>query len=63
MIDRNMKKGDLKALTGLSYSTISKLESGSNVNMSVIDNICTQLDCNVDDILEIVPNDKVSVNG
>ena len=33
MIDRDIKKGDLKRLTGLSYGTITKLENGDNVQM------------------------------
>lgn len=31
MIDRDIKKGDLKQLTGLSYGMLTKLENGDNV--------------------------------
>ena len=32
MIDRDMKKKELKQITGLSYTTISKLEKGENAD-------------------------------
>lgn len=33
LIDREMKKKDLQALTGLSYSTLQKLENSENVRI------------------------------
>ena len=53
MIDRDIKKKDLKDLTGLSYSSIAKLEKGYNVEMSVLDKICVGLECQLSDIAEI----------
>lgn len=53
MIDRNMKRKELKEKTGLSYATISKLEKGENVQMEVLDKICMKLDCQLSDIAEI----------
>ena len=55
LIDRNMKKKEFREVTGLSYSTISKLENGNNVTMSVIENICLNMNCVADDILEFIP--------
>ena len=52
MIDRDIKKKDLKQSTGLSYTTISKLEKGENV----LDKICCQLECQLNDIAEIIPD-------
>lgn len=54
LIDKNMKKKDFRAVTGLSYSTLYKLEKGENVNVEVIDRICTKLGCSVEEIMEIV---------
>ena len=39
MIDRDIKKKNLKEMTGLSYGTIAKLEKGNNVEISVLDKI------------------------
>ena len=53
MIDRNLKKKDLKKMTGLSYTTIAKLET---VRSDVLDKICCGLGCQLNDIAEIIPN-------
>lgn len=53
MIDREIKKKDLKEMTGLSYGTIAKLERGKNVEISVLEKICVTLKCQLSDIAEI----------
>ncbi len=53
MIDRDIKKKDLKEMTGLSYGTIAKLEKGNNVEISVLDKICVKLKCQLGDIAEV----------
>ena len=53
MIDKDIKKKDLKEMTGLSYGTIAKLEKGNNVEISVLDKICVKLRCQLSDIAEI----------
>ena len=54
MIDRDIKKKDLKDMTGLSQGTIAKLEKGHNVEISVLDKICVQLKCQLSDIAEVI---------
>ena len=54
MIDRDIKKKDLKDMTGLSYGTIAKLEKGHNVEIIVLDKICVQLKCQLSDIAEVM---------
>ena len=53
MIDKDMKKKDLIAKTGLSYATIGKLERGDNVQMEVLEKICRELKCQLSDIAEV----------
>lgn len=60
MIDRDIKKGDLKQLTGLSYGTLTKLENGDNVQMDVLEKICLKLGCQLSDIAEIFPDDRTT---
>ena len=50
-----MNKGDLKACTGLSNGTIAKMTNGETVTLTVIEKICKELNCNIGDIVEIVP--------
>ena len=60
-----MKKKELCELAGVSPSTISKMGRNEIVSMEVVAKICLKLNCTVDDILEILPDDsenKMSVN-
>lgn len=54
LIDKSMNKTDLKNATGLSQSTIAKLTNGENVNTDVLERICSALNCDVSDIVELV---------
>jgi DNA-binding Xre family transcriptional regulator len=62
LIDHDMKKKDLRDLTGISYSTMTKLENGENVMMDVAERICLKLNCQLSDIAEIIP-DSSPENG
>ena len=53
LIDRNMNKGDLKDKVGISFGTLAKMGKNEPVNQKVIDAICQELHCNVEDVLEI----------
>ena len=55
MIDKDLKKKDLIRMTGISYSTIRKLENGENMNVEVLEKICRALDCTFDEIVELLP--------
>lgn len=56
LIDRDMKKKDFRELTGISSNTVSKLANNENVTMEVIEKICVNMECMVDDILEFIPD-------
>ncbi|MFQ7289025.1 MAG: helix-turn-helix domain-containing protein [Lacrimispora saccharolytica] len=56
MIDKNMKKKDLRTLTGVSYSTLLKMENGEYVSLDVLDRICRSLHCQLSDIAEVLPD-------
>ena len=62
LIDRDMKKKDFRELTGISGNTVSKLANNENVTMEVIEKICVNMCCTVDDIVEIIP-DECTDNG
>ena len=53
LIDRDMKKKDFKELTGISQGTLNKLQNGGNVMVDVLERICLNMDCNIEDIMEI----------
>lgn len=56
LIDKSMKKTDLKNMVGLSQGTLAKLSKNEMVSMDVIVRICRTLDCTVDEILDIIPS-------
>ena len=55
LIDRDMKKKDLRIATGISPTTISKLSRNENVSTEILCKICTVLNCDVSDIMEMIP--------
>ena len=57
LIDRKMKKGELAAAAGVSGSSIAKLGRGENIKMDILVKICRALDCTIDEIMEILPNE------
>lgn len=56
LIDRKMMKKELCKLADVSPSTMSKMGRDEMVSMEVIAKICLKLNCTVDDILEILPD-------
>ena len=55
LIDKNMKKSDLRLATGISPNTLTKLSNNEYVSMEVLVKVCRALDCDFCDIMQIVP--------
>lgn len=58
LIDKEMKKSDLKEKVGISSASIAKLGKGENITTDVLLKICESLDCHIEDIMETVKEDK-----
>lgn len=58
LIDKDMKKKDLQSVAGISWSSVTKLSKGENVSMDVLIKICTALNCDVGDVMELLPDDN-----
>lgn len=58
MIDRDLKKKDLRELASIGNSTMTKPANDENVTMEVIAKICTALNCEMSDIVEILSDEK-----
>ena len=54
LIDKNMRKSDLKEKAGISSSSLAKLGKGDNITTDVLLRICEAMDCRIEDILETV---------
>ena len=59
LIDRDLLKKDLIAMSGISSSSVTKLGHNENVNTAVLIKICKALECDLSDICELVPEDTV----
>ncbi len=53
LIDKNMKKKDLREATGISTSSMAKLSKNENITTDVLLRICDALKCDITDIMEI----------
>ncbi|MCW6665277.1 helix-turn-helix transcriptional regulator [Aerococcaceae bacterium NML191219] len=58
LIDKNMYRKDLQELAGISAASIAKLGKGRNITTDVLLKICDALDCGIEDIMEIVKEEK-----
>ena len=58
LIDRGLKRTDLKDMCGISSASIAKLGKNENLTTTVLTKICTGLQCDVSDIMEIVDDEK-----
>ena len=56
LIDRDMKKKELKELSGIGNSTMTKLANNENVTVELMAKICNALNCSMDDVIEILPD-------
>jgi len=58
LIDKKMKKMHLRGLVGMGAATMAKLGKDELVSMDVIMRICDVLECDVGDIMEMIPDEK-----
>lgn len=54
LIDRGLKRTDLKDICKISSASIAKLGRNENLTTAVLQKICTGLECDVSDIMEMI---------
>lgn len=52
LIDKEISKGDFMDKCKMSSGTMQNLRDNMPVHLKVIERICLELDCNVEDVLE-----------
>ena len=52
LIDKNLKKKDLREIAGLSTNVIAKMGKNGDVSTEVLRKICVALECKVEDIVD-----------
>lgn len=58
LIDENMMKVDLRDQAGITTNALAKLGKNEHVNTQVLEKICNVLHCNIQDIMEFVPDEE-----
>lgn len=59
LIDRDMKKRDLQEMAGISSSSIAKLSKNNYVSMDVLVKVCTALNVDFADVIEILSDENI----
>ena len=54
LIDKDMTAVELREKTGIAPNTITKLRRNEEVSMSVLVKICTALNANIGDIMDMI---------
>jgi len=53
LIDKDMKRKDLREATGISTASMAKLSKNENLTTDVLLRICDALKCDISDIMEV----------
>jgi DNA-binding Xre family transcriptional regulator len=59
LIDKDMSKKSFMELTGVSKSTVDKMNRGEYVSMEVINRICCNLHCDISEVVAFVEEKNV----
>jgi DNA-binding Xre family transcriptional regulator len=62
LIDKDMKKKDLQAISGVSWTSVTKLSKGEPVSMEVLMKVCNSLGCNIGDIIDFVSDESTEAS-
>ena len=54
LIDKDMKKKALRIATGMTTTALAKLGKNEHVNTEILAKICKVLECNIEDIVEVI---------
>ena len=63
LIDHDMKKKDLQAKADISWTTITKMSKNQKVSLDMLAKICDTQNCNIGDIMDILPETEVNNQG
>ena len=57
LIDKHMKKQDLASRLGVTKKSVSMMARNEPISMRLLDKICKELGCQVQDVIEYVPDE------
>lgn len=60
LIDKKMKRTDLKKVSGISSNVIAKMGRNEFISMDSLAKICVALQCNFGDLVDILIDENIS---
>lgn len=57
LIDKKMSKADLRRAAGIAPNTMTKLNRDEEVSMAVLVKICSALNANIGDVMDLIPEE------
>ena len=57
LIDKNMKRKDLKERAEVSQNVMARLSKNQAVTMETMEKICSVLQCDIGDVMEFIPDE------
>ena len=61
--ERKMRKEDLRLAAGLTTNMIANMGKGKHISMEILARICETLNCEITDVIELVPDEPASTGG
>ena len=61
--ERGMRKEDLRLAAGLTTNMIANMGKGEHISMKTLLRICEALNCEITDVIELVPDELASTGG
>ena len=58
LVKKNIKNTQLEKAVGISPNTIAKIAKNEYIEMRVLDRICNYLNCPIEDVIQIILDDK-----
>ena len=59
LVDKKMSRSELERKSGVTHYTMTQMGKDKDVSTEAIRNICVALNCNMEDIMEFVPEKEV----
>lgn len=57
LVDKKMSKADLRKAAGIAPNTMTRLRRDEEVTLAVLNKICSTLDVDIGDIMELLPEE------
>ena len=63
LVEREMSKQSLRERCSIAANTMTKLNKGEKVSLDVLIKICEALNCNIGEIVDVLPDETLSVDN